>query len=161
MEKWQAFRYDESMSDSFLDHIPSREREKIKKKMRTPEAYERLREKVKGPEDLKSEMEKSEKTAELSFALESEPHMQEKMKATIEKDMKEKGIDAMLDLQHDLPESVRQSIAEGKFTVTVSSHPTTHHDVLAVLPEGNITDRIPLKQKISDAYAGHALQAKR
>ncbi len=31
------------MSDSYLDHLPSRERERIRKKMRSPEAYEALR----------------------------------------------------------------------------------------------------------------------
>jgi len=148
------------MSDSFLDHLPSHEREKIRKKMRTPEAYERLREKVKGPEDLEKEMDNAEKIAELSFALETEPHAKDHLKSTIEKDMKEKGIDAVLDLQHDLPDSVRQSIAEGKFSVAVSSHPATHDDTVALLPEGNVADRIPVKVQISNAYAHQALRKK-
>lgn len=148
------------MSDAFMDHMPSREREKIRKKMRTPEAYERLREKVKGPEDLEQEMEKSEKMAELSFALETDPHMQEKMKTDIERDIKEKGIDAVLDLQHDLPDSIRQSINEGKFSLAVSSHPTTHDDTMMILPEGNITERIPVNVQISNAYAHQALKGK-
>lgn len=147
------------MSDSFLDHIPSQEREKIRKRMRTPEAYERLREKVKGPEDLEQEMDKSEKMAELSFALETEPRMQEKLKTSIERDVKEKGIDAVLDLQHDLPDSVKQSIDAGKFTLAISSHPTTHDDTIVLLPEGNVNDRIPVKVQISNAYAHQALQA--
>ena len=32
------------MSDSFLDHIPSAEREKIRQRLSSPEEYERLRE---------------------------------------------------------------------------------------------------------------------
>ncbi len=46
------------MSD-YMDRLPTKEKERIRKKMRSPEAYERLREKVKGPEDLENEMEKS------------------------------------------------------------------------------------------------------
>lgn len=148
------------MSDAFLDHIPSQEREKIRKRMRSPEAYERLRENVKGPEDLEREMDKAEKLAELSFALEMEPRMQEKMKTTIEKDLNEKGIDAMLDLHEDLPHGVAQLLLDGKFSVAVSSHPSTHEDVVAVVPEGNIHEKIPLKQNLSNAYAGAALQKK-
>lgn len=147
------------MSDSFLDHIPSHEREKIRKRMRSPEAYERLREKVKGPEDLEQEMDRSEKMAELSFALETEPRTQEAVKKGIEKDIREHGIDAVLDLQHDLPDTVRQSIAEGKFTLAVSAHPTEHDDTIVLLAEGNVTDRIPVRLKISNAYAHQALQS--
>ncbi len=148
------------MSDAFLDHIPSQEREKIRKKMRSPEAYERLRESVKGPEDLEREMDKAEKLAELSFALETEPHMQEKMKKTIEKELQEKGIDALLDLSEDLPHAVSQMLLAGKFSVAVSSHPSTHEDTVVVVPEGNIQEKIPLKQNLSNAYAGAALQKK-
>ncbi len=148
------------MSDSFLDHLPGLEREKIRKKMRSPEAYERLRDNVKGPEDLEREMDKAEKLAELSFALEMEPHMQEKMKKTIEKDLNEKGIDAMLDMHEDLPHGVSQMLLEGKFSVAVTEHPSTHEDSVVLVPEGNIHEKIPLKQNLSNAYAAVALQKK-
>jgi len=148
------------MSDSFLDHLPGLEREKIRKKMRSPEAYERLRENVKGPEDLEREMDKAEKLAELSFALETEPHMREKMKKTIEKDLNEKGIDALIDEYEKLPHGVAQMLLEGKFTVAVSAHPSTHEDSIVLMAEGNIYEKIPLKQNLSNAYAGAALQKK-
>lgn len=148
------------MSDSFLDHIPSREREKIRKKMRSPEAYERLREKVKGPEDLEKELDAAEKMAELSFALETEPRMQEKLKATIENDLNEKGIDALVDGHEHLPHGVAAMLLEGKFSVDVSEHPSTHEDTVMLVPEGNIHEKIPLKQNLSNAYAGAALQKK-
>ena len=148
------------MSDSFLDHLPGLEREKIRKKMRSPEAYERLREKVKGPEDLEKELDAAEKLAELSFALETEPRMQEKLKATIENDLNEKGIDALLDGHERLPHGVATMLLEGKFSVAVSEHPSTHEDSIVLMAEGNIHEKIPLKQNISNAYAGAALQKK-
>ena len=54
---------------SWLDRIPSREREKIRKRLRSPEEYERLREKVKGPEDLEREMERNAEFAEARLTL--------------------------------------------------------------------------------------------
>lgn len=148
------------MSDAFLDHIPGPEREKIRKRMRSPEAYERLREKVKGPEDLEKELDAAEKMAELAFALETEPHTKEKMKASIEADLKEKGIDALVDGYENLPHGVVQMLLEGKFSVAVSSHPTTHEDSLVLVPEGNVHEKIPLKQKLVNAYAGAVLRKK-
>ena len=77
------------MSDSFLDRLPSNEREKIRKRMRSPEAYERLREKVKGPEDLEKEMDRSEKLAEAHLAMESDPRLKESLKSSIEQSIGE------------------------------------------------------------------------
>lgn len=148
------------MSDAFLDRIPGPEREKIRKKMRSPEAYERLRESVKGPEDLEREMDRAEKLAELSFALETEPRMQEKVKTAIEKDLNEKGIDAVIDGHGQLPHGVATMLLEGKFTVAISAHPSTHEDAVALVPEGNVHEKIPLKKNIGDAYAGAALRKK-
>lgn len=148
------------MSDAFLDRIPGPEREKIRKKMRSPEAYERLRESVKGPEDLQRKMDKAEKLAELSFALETEPRTREKVKTSIEKDLNERGIDAVVDGHENLPHGVATMLLEGKFSVAVSAHPTTHEDVIAIAPEGNVHEKIPLKQTISDAYAEAALRKK-
>ena len=139
------------MSDSYLDHIPSREREKIRKRMRSPEAYEALREKVKGPEDLEREMERNEKMAELRLGLESEPQLKAALKNQVEKDMKEQGIESLLDAPDASTEALK-ALAEGKFQVAVSSHPQTHEDTVVVMPEGKIAEKLPLKKAFNDRY---------
>ena len=139
------------MSDSFLDHLPSGVREKIRKRMRSPEAYEALREKVKGPEDLEREMERNEKTAELRFGLESEPHLKSGLKDQVEKDMKEQGIASLLDAPNASTEALK-ALAEGKFQVTVSSHPHTHEDTVVLMPEGKVAEKLPLKKAFNDRY---------
>lgn len=143
------------MSD-YVDHLPSHEREKIRKKMRSPEAYERLRDKVKGPEDLENEMQKSEQLAEVHFALETHPEAREKLKSAIEKDMSEQGIEAILESDQLSPDAKMQ-IEAGHFTVAVSSHPSTHEDAMVVLPEGTIQEKIPVKTSFSEQYAGQVL----
>ncbi len=141
------------MSDSFLDHLPSSEREKIRKRMRSPEAYERLREKVKGPEDLAQEMERSEKLAELHFTLESEPAVNDSLKNAIEQDVREQGIENLFEATHLSPE-IKNAIEHGKFSVSVESHPDTQEDALVVMPEGHVQEKIPVKQTFSDQYVG-------
>ncbi len=140
------------MSD-FMDQLPSKEKERIRKKMRSPEAYERLRDKVKGPEDLENEMKKSEQLAELHFALESDEKIAEKLKATIEKDLREQGVESMIETEA-LSAEAKQQIEAGKFTLAVSAHPSTHEDGLMLLPEGNVQEKIPLKASFSEQYAG-------
>lgn len=102
------------MSDAFMDRLPSQEREKIRKRLRSPEEYERLRDKVKGPEDLEREMEKNAEFAEAKLTLESEPKAQEKAKDAIREFVQEKGMDAAFEGKMS-PEAV----SKGLFTVTV------------------------------------------
>lgn len=97
-----------------MDRLPSQEREKIRKRLRSPEEYERLRDKVKGPEDLEREMEKNAEFAEAKLTLESEPKAQEKAKDTVREYVKEKGMDAAFEGKMS-PEAV----SKGLFTVTV------------------------------------------
>ena len=104
------------MSDSFLDHLSTHEREKIRKRMRSPEAYERLREKVKGPEDLEREMEKNAESADLSLSLETEPGTQEKAKDIVRSAIAEQGIDGVLD---KAPGSAAEAIQSANFDVTI------------------------------------------
>jgi hypothetical protein len=139
------------MSD-YMDHLPNSVREGIRKKMRSPEAYERLRDKVKGPEDLEHEMDKSEKLAELHFAMESNKETSEAVKATLEKDLHEQGIDAVLESDALSPD-MKKYIEAGKFTIAVSSHPSTHEDALVVMPEGNVQEKIPVKTSFSETYS--------
>jgi hypothetical protein len=146
------------MPDSYLDHLSSHEREKIRKKMRSPEAYEALRERVKGPENLEREMERSEKMAELHFALESEPHLAQHLKKHMEKDIAEQGIEAVLD-KAVLPPALKKSLEQGRFILKVSSHPKTHEDALIVVPEGNVQEKIPVKTQQSERYIQQFLQS--
>ncbi len=139
-----------------MDRLPSQEKERIRKRMRSPEAYERLREKVKGPEDLEQEMQKSEQLAEVHFALETHPEAQEKLKSAIEKDISEQGIERILESDQLSPEAKKQ-IEAGKFTVAVSSHPSTHEDAMVLMPEGTIQEKIPVKTSFSEQYSGQIL----
>lgn len=136
------------MSDSFLDHIPGHERQKLLKRLRSPEEYERLRERVKGPEDLEKELEKMDHLAELHFALESDPKTQESMKKSVEKAM-EQGIENVLEDASVSPE-VEKSLEAGKFKLTVSAHPKTHQDQLMIVPEGNVQEKLPVTQQVSE-----------
>lgn len=141
------------MSDSFLDHLSSPEREKIRKRMRSPEAYERLREKVKGPEDLAKEMERSEKLAELHFTLESEPAVNDSLKNAIEQDVRDQGIDALFESEKISSEG-KAALEQGKFSVSVEAHPDTQEDALVVMTEGNVQEKIPVRIAFSDQYVG-------
>jgi len=141
----------------FMDHLPSHERERIRKRMRSPEAYEALRQRVKGPEDLEKEMQRSEKMAELNFALESEPQMKDRLKSQIEKDMREQGIEAVIESEK-IPDDMKKTIEQGKFIVAVSSHPSTHNDALVIVPEGNVQEKIPVKVSFSDQYGTQFLK---
>lgn len=136
------------MSDSFMDRLPSREREKIRKRLRSPEEYERLREKVKGPEDLEREMEKNAEFAEARLALESEPRAQEKARDAVREFVAEKGMDAAFEGKMS-PEAVSQ----GLFTVTVVEK-TKGQPKIAIrplqkpgesAPSGNVSETLSLK----------------
>ncbi len=142
------------MSDSYLDHLPSRDRERIRKKMRSPEAYEALREKVKGPEDLEREMGRNEKMAELRFTLETEPEAHEMLKNSIETDIREKGAEAVLEAIPSDPDA-QKALKEGRFMLHVSPHPVTHVDQLMVMPEGAVRESLPVKPSFTETYAGH------
>lgn len=137
---------------SWLDSLPSNERMKIRKRMRSEAEYERLRESVKGPEDLERELEKQDAVAEASFDLQSEPALQEATRAQVQEDIREQGIDAVLEAAGDLPPDVRSALEEGKFSVVVESLPDTHEDRMAVVPEGNVSEKIPLVSGLSEQY---------
>ena len=146
---WHLDLYHRSMS-SYLDHLPSREREKIRKTLRSPEAYAALRERVKGPEDLEREMERSSLLAELSFALESEPHVRQKLKEHLEKQMSEQGIENVFGL-HEASRDTRSALESGKFHLEVG--PDKHHiDHLLAVPEGNRAEKIPVQISLSQQF---------
>jgi hypothetical protein len=141
------------MSDSFLDQLSSPEREKIRKKLRSPAAYERLREKVKGPEDLEAELKRAEQIADLHFALESDHAMYQKLKMDVQRAITDRGIEHVLGDKVDISIDVRRKLEGGKFDVAVSTHPTTHEDAIVLIPEGNVKDALPLTSQLTNALA--------
>lgn len=142
------------MSDSYLDNIPSNEREKIRKRLRSPEEYERLREKVKGPEDLERELNRNAEFAEVKLTLETEPRAQENARDMVKKSVSEKGLEASLS---HAPESIKNSISKGHFDVVVDDQ--SGEPKLAVKPKsapkkgtdapsGNVAEVYPLKTSL-------------
>ena len=143
------------MSDHYLDLLPSREREKIRRRLRmSPEAYAALREKVKGPEDLEREMEKNAEFAEVRLRLETEPKTRENVASMV----REAGTDAV---DAKAPEAIKEAIKNGKFDVLVSH--SEHAPNLSVKPKGqaeapsgNVQEVYPLKaalqQKIVSSF---------
>jgi hypothetical protein len=156
MESGLPARYALRMSDSsFMDHVPSHEREKRRKRLRSFEEYEHSRENVKGPQEMAKEMQRSEKLAELNFAMESEPKTHENVKKQVEKDIAEKGIEHIL--EHAPSAESKKALEKGKFIVQVSSHPKTHEDALVAVPEGNVQEKLPIKPSFSDKYVSQFL----
>lgn len=136
---------------SWLDLLPSSERAKVRKRMRSPAAYEKLREGVKGPEQLENEMQKNEALAECKFALETEPIVQEKLQQQIEHDIKEAGIEHVLDVTNASAAAL-QAIESGSFSVAVESTDTA--DYMVVCPEGNIAEKLPVQTAYTDKFIG-------
>ncbi|MBI1812733.1 hypothetical protein HY285_03440 [Candidatus Peregrinibacteria bacterium] len=139
------------MADTWFDHIPSHERQKIRRRMRSPEEYERLRERVKGPEDLDEEMRKNEALADLRFGIETEPAFHDGLKFAIDRQIQNEGLESVLESPPKNPQ-LTKALERGKFTLTVSSHPKTHQDQIMVQPEGTVQEKLPLKPSLSDQY---------
>ena len=137
---------------SWLDLLPSHERQKLRElKKRSPEEYAKLREKIKSVEQITEEMEKNEQLAELSFALEMEPKLKEALKKQIENDMIEKGIEYVLFASEGISEEVQAELNEG-FDISVDTNPETQKDQILVHPEGNVSEKIPIKFSLSEQY---------
>ena len=123
----------------------------------SPEAYEKLRERVKGPEDLEKEMEKSAGLAELRLEMETKPEVGERLRSSIGADMREQGSAEVFDLQLASPDA-QKALEQGKFTLSVSSHPLTHEDALVAMPEGNVQEKLPVKPAFSEKYVSQVLK---
>lgn len=137
---------------SWLDSLPTNERQRIKEKYKLSEsAYEKLREKVKGPEDMEREMEQNQILAELKFGLETEPAMKEALHQQIENDIDEHGIESVFDLS-ECTQEARTAIEAGEFDVTVDEPSSHAKDQIVVCPEGNVTDKIPVNQTFAESY---------
>lgn len=143
------------MSDSFLDHLPSHERQRLKKRM-SAAAYERLRESVKGPEDLERELQRSEKIAEVHFAMESEPQIRDRVKAAVEAEL-QKGIEEVVEHDEKVSAETKEELLRGKFTVSTGPN-RKGEDALLLCPEGNVHEKIAIKPSFSDRIASGLLQ---
>ncbi len=133
--------------NSFIDHLPSRERERIRKRLRSPEEYERLREKVKGPEDLEREMEKNAEFAEARLHLESVPGAQDSAREFIGKMAREGGIESVLEQSSDI--AIR-ALKEGNFEVIISE--SEHVPCLAVRLKTGATEDVS-SSKVQEVLA--------
>ncbi|ALM09660.1 MAG TPA: hypothetical protein DEB30_00780 [Candidatus Peribacter riflensis] len=146
------------MPDSWLDRLPSQERQRIRERLRSPAEYEKLREKVKGPEDLEREMERSALLAELRFAMESEPKLAEALRAQVQEDVQQHGLDSVLQTLR-LSEDLKGALEKGDFTLSVQPDALTHVDQLVLVPEGKIAEALPVSQKFSEQYLGQFKKA--
>ena len=141
---------------SWLDLLPSSERQKLREiRKRSPEEYEKLRERIKSVDQIAEEMERSGQLAELEFALETEPKIKEALKQQIERDLAEQGIEAVIDV------APQQSAAleSGNFDVRVETHPETNQDQLAIVPEGSVSEVLPIQSSLSEQYVTQFIQA--
>lgn len=146
------------MSDSWLDRIPSVERQRIREKLRLSEAeYARLREKVKGPEDLEREMERSALLAELRLGMELEPKLGEALRAQVQEDIRVHGVPSVLE-QSSLSADVEQALIKGDFTLSVLPD-NRNVDRLVLVPEGKVAEAVAVSQTFSEQYAGQLKKA--
>lgn len=146
------------MSDSFLDSLPSLERQKIRKRMRSEAEYERLRESVKGPEDLERELGRSERMAEAHFALESQPHLRGVLKRDLEHAM-EQGIDAVKEQGAAVSAELLGALREGNFRMEIGPHPTEHHDTLLAVSEGNVQETLAIHPSLANQWISSLLRS--
>ena len=136
---------------SWLDLIPSSERARIRKRLRSPEVYAESREKVKSPEEIGEEMAENERLAELRFAMETEPGVREALKTRIENDLKEMGAEAVLE-SLSLPPETSAAIEAGEFSVRIEAPSEQEPDQIVLSPEGNVAEKIPVKKSLGNAY---------
>jgi len=147
------------MSDSWLDRIPSNERQRIREKLHLSEAeYARLRENVKGPEDLRREMERNELLAELKLGMELEPKLSEALRAQVQEDIKLHGMPSVLE-RSSLAADVEQALTKGDFTISIAPDAQTHVDQFVLVPEGKVAEAVPVSQQFSEQYLGQFKKA--
>ncbi|MFH0851594.1 MAG: hypothetical protein V1876_02490 [Candidatus Peregrinibacteria bacterium] len=147
------------MSDSWLDRIPTAERQRLKERFHLSEAqYEKLREKVKGPEDLAEEMKRNELLAELKFAMDAEPVLAQALRKQVQEDLRLHGLPSVVESLH-LSNGIKKAMEQGRFTITVQPNATSHVDQLVVVPEGKVAEALPIAQKFSEQYLGQFKKA--
>ena len=134
----------------WLDMLPNNEKRKLRKRMRSPEAYAESREKVKSLEEISDEVDQNELMADLQFALETEPHVQEALKQEIEKDLIDIGIENMME---GAPSSAMiDALSSGGYKLSVQTNEGTGIEEIVLTAEGNISEKLPMKKSYSDKY---------
>jgi hypothetical protein len=146
------------MSDPAMDGLPSHERERVRKRLRNPWEYAKLREKVKGPEDLQRELRAAEALADAKLALESDEQAQEGLRRSMHEQVQAQGPESLVDVAKLTPQQ-RSTLEQGRFTVAVREDAKGTSDALSVVPEGNVSDRLPLKPAASLRYTQQLLGA--
>ena len=142
---------------SWLDLLPSHERQKLREiRKRSPQEYAKLRERVKHVEQIAEEMEKNTQLAELKFAIETQPKLKEALKRQFERDCSTQGIEALLGT---VSPEVRLAVESGKFGVRIETNPETKQDQLAVVPNGNVAEVLPIQSSLSEKYVAQFIQA--
>lgn len=137
---------------SWLDKLPSGEKERVRERFRmSPAAYEKMRERVKGPEDLKEEMQWNESMAQLKFALETEKELKDALTEQIASDIESSGLEKVLE-NSDLPKEIRDQLKRGEFDVHVDTPAEAERDNIVLVPEGNIAEKIPINFSLSETY---------
>lgn len=137
---------------SWLDQLPSGEQQKVRARFRmSPAAYEKMRERVKGPEDLKEEQEWNEEMAQLKFTLETEKPVKDALKEQIISDIENGGIESITEDTNLSPETEKQ-IEQGQFEITVDSVTEDSNDQLVIVPEGNVGEKIPIRFSLTQSY---------
>lgn len=144
-----------------FEKVPERMRHRLERLRLSPQEYDRLREKVRerGPEFMEKELQHMEKMAELKFALETEPGVREAVRSKIQEDIKEKGVEEVLEVGN-LPLKLTDALEKGRFDISIEPHPETKQDQLMVVPEGNVSEKIPVKGAMSEQYVGQVVKGK-
>lgn len=138
--------------------LPSSVRQKVREKpARSPEEYEASREKVKeGIREGHERKEKEKNVAEVMLYIEvHEEELKEKMQ-------KEKMEDTIAEMRsYDLRQwrQMQQAFAAGQFdlSVNVTDDGTPQISMQIELPEGNVTDKLALNQKLQDRLIQRAV----
>ena len=137
---------------SWLDLLPSSERNKLRTiRKRSPEEYEALREKIKSVDQISEEMDRNSELAELAFALETEPVIKDALKKQIDSDMNEKGIEGVLYSPDGIPEETKAALQQGS-DIHIDANPDTQEDQILISPEGNVSEKLPIKFSLSEQY---------
>lgn len=145
--------------NSWLDTLPSGERQRIREKYKmSAAAYEKLREKVRGPEELAEELARNEILAQLRFGLETEPGLKDALKQQIEKDIREQGIDACVSIE-SLPDELKAQLEQGQFEVSVDAPEQSPQDQIVIAPEGNVSEKVALNLQLNDKYLAQFVQS--
>ncbi len=144
---------------TWLDLLPSHERQKLREiRKRSPEEYEKLREKIKSVDQISEEMDRNSELAELSFALETEPVIKDALKKQIDSDIKEQGIEGVLYAPDGIQEEIQTAVQQG-FDIHIDTNPDTQEDQIFISPEGNVSEKLPIKFSLSEQYVSQFTSA--